>query len=85
MIVREDFAELADLDITDRFRFTAYYQSPTGFTPDNTSENLPGTNTVTDPEGDVVYDFIDILEGKIEYRPIWPAAYSGILNSSSRK
>jgi hypothetical protein len=68
MIVREDFAELADLDITDRFRFTAYYQSPTGFISDNTSENLPGSNMVSDPEGDVGYDFIDILEGKIEYR-----------------
>jgi hypothetical protein len=83
MIVREDFAELADLDITDRFRFTAYYQSPTGFTPDNTSENLPGSNMVSDPEGDVVYDFIDILEGKIEYRPIWGSAYKTLFDNSS--
>ena len=83
MIVREDFAELADLDITDRFRFTAFYQSPTGFTPDNTSENMPGSNMVSDPEGDVPYNFIDILEGKIEYRPAWGTAYKNIFDNSS--
>ena len=69
MIVREDFAELADFDITDRFRFTAFYQSPTGMVLEETPENLPGSNMVSDPDGDVIYDYIDILEGKIEYRP----------------
>lgn len=68
MIVREDFAELVGLDITDRFRFTAYYLSPTGLVLEETSENQPGSNMVSDPEGDVGYDYIDILEGKIEYR-----------------
>jgi hypothetical protein len=84
MIVREDLAELADLDITDRFRFITDYYSPGGPNWDETSENQPGSNIVSDPEGDVGYDFIDILEGKIEYRtPSWSMAYNIIFDNSS--
>jgi hypothetical protein len=83
MIVREDFAELADLDITDRFRFTAFYKTPTGLILEETPENQPGSNMVSDPEGDVEYDFIDILEGKIEYHPAWGSAYNTLFNNAS--
>jgi hypothetical protein len=84
IIVREDLAELADLDITDRFRVITDYYSPGGPSWDETSENQPGSNMVSDPEGDVGYDFIDILEGKIEYRsPSWSLAYNVIFNNSS--
>ena len=65
MRAREDFAELADLDITDRFRFKASYYSPTGPVWDETPENLSGSNKVSDDMDDVVYDFIDIIEGEI--------------------
>ena len=69
MVVRETFAELSGFDITDRFQFKTLYYSPAGPVGDETSENSAGSNNVSDPEDDVGYDFIDILEGKIEYRP----------------
>ena len=60
------------------------YKTPTGLILEETPENLPGSNMVSDPEGDVGYDFIDILEGKIEYRPpIWGMAYNIIFDNSS--
>ena len=68
MIVREDYPELNDLDITDRFRFRTRYYSTGGPVEDETIENSAGSNSILDSINDVEFDFIDIIEGKIEYR-----------------
>lgn len=66
MIAKQSWEEFADFDINDRFCCKTYYYSPSGSVQDITSDNPPGSNIVSDPEGDVSYSFVDITGGKVQ-------------------
>ncbi|GAH63464.1 unnamed protein product, partial [marine sediment metagenome] len=51
MIAKQSWEEFADFDINDRFCCKTYYYSPSGSVQDITSDNPPGSNIVSDPEG----------------------------------
>ncbi|GAI22223.1 unnamed protein product, partial [marine sediment metagenome] len=76
MIAKQSWEEFADFDINDRFCCKTYYYSPSGSVQDITSDNPPGSNIVSDPEGDVSYSFVDITGGKVQLPDTIPPSVS---------
>jgi hypothetical protein len=66
MYAQRSWNELANFNENFNSRFETAYYSNTGIVRDMTSV-MQGNNTVTDPEGDVSYNFIDIVEGTVIY------------------
>jgi hypothetical protein len=58
------WSEFENVDEIDRFYFETFYHSVGGITCDFTDENN-GANSVTDPQGDASYSFVDIVGGNI--------------------
>jgi len=64
MVASGTWEELSDVNENSRFCFVTRYYTPDGIVEDNTSISY-GSNVITDPEGDVPYDFIDIIQGSL--------------------
>jgi len=70
MMASREWEELRDINENSRFCFVTGFYTPDGFVSDNTSFSS-GSNIITDPEGDVAYDFIDIVQGNLFLSKTW--------------
>jgi len=81
MIASKEWEELIDVEATDRFYFIASYRyAADGISKDITNHS-EGSNVITDPEGDVSYGFIDILQGSLDASQTSDPVNKGDLNS----
>ena len=65
MIASKEWDELSDVEETDRFYFLASYRCAADEISEDITSCSEGSNATTDSEGDVPYDFIDILQGSL--------------------
>ena len=81
MIASKEWEELIDVEATDGLYFIASYRyAADGISKDITSRS-EGSNVITDPEGDVPYGFIDILQGSLDASQTSDPVNKGDLNS----
>ncbi len=82
MITSKEWDELIGVEATGRFYFlTSYRYAADELSKDITSRS-DGSNVITDPEGDVPYDFIDILQGSLDVCQTSEPVNKGDLNSA---
>ena len=79
MIASKEWEELIDVEGTDGFYFIASWYAADGISRDITNHS-GGSNVITDPEGDVSYGFIDILQGSLDASQTSDPANKGDLN-----
>jgi len=70
MMASKAWEELSNVDENSRFCFVTSCYTPDGVMSDDTSFSS-GSNIITDPEGDVSYDFIDIVQGNLLLSKTW--------------
>jgi hypothetical protein len=81
MIASKEWEELSDVDETDRFYFSASYRCAADKNSRDITSCSEGRNAITDPEGDVPYGFIDILQGSLDVSQTPEPVNKGDLNS----
>ncbi len=81
MIASKEWDELSGVDATDGFHFLAHYRYAADEISKDITSRSEGSNAITDPEGNVPYVFIDILQGSLDVSQTSEPVNKGDLNS----
>jgi|LGVF01.1.fsa_nt_gb hypothetical protein len=81
MTASKEWEELRDVEVTDGFYFIASYRYAADEISKDITSRSDGSNVITDPEGDVPYGFIDIIQGSLDVSQTSEPVNKGDLNS----